>query len=102
MLGSLPVMFVPFERTPFPRFVFQGSTDCCPPYTLTGKLPRFELIEFFAPQSNRLSVALGRAPPASVSLIQASIPSPLPTALPQPMLSKYQSLPRLLESWAKL
>src|SRR5262245_56051245 len=96
MFGSLPVMLVPLERTPLPRLVFHGSTDCCAPYTLTGKLPSVELTAFFAAQSNRLSVMLGAAPPLSVSLIQASIRWPLP--LPDLMLSKNQSLPRLVAS----
>lgn len=96
MFGSLPVTLVPLARTPFPRFVFHGSTLCWAPYTLTGKLPRVELTAFFAAQSNRLTVTLGAAPPARVSLIQASIPWPLP--FPDLMLSKNQSLPWLVES----
>src|SRR5262245_32066514 len=100
MLGSLPVMLVPLVRTPLPRLVFHGSTACCAPYTLTGKLPRVELTAFRAAQSNRLRVTLGWAPPARVSLIQESIPWPLP--LPDLMLSKNQSLPRLVASCWKL
>src|SRR4051812_37876284 len=99
MFGSLPVTFWPFdERTPLPRLLLNGSTDCCAPKVLTGKLPMVELTAFFAAQSNRLRVTLGRAPPARVSLIQESIPWPLP--LPSLMLSKYQSLPWFVESWA--
>src|SRR5262245_32872363 len=96
MFGSLPVMLVPSVWTPLPRLVFHGSTDCCGPYTLTGKLPSVELTAFFAAQSKRLSVTLACAPPALVLLTQASIPWPLP--LPDLMLSKNQSLPWLVES----
>src|SRR5262249_52399099 len=99
--GSLPVTLVPFVRTPLPRSGRHGSVDCWLPYLVTEKLPRIERsLPTLAAQSNRFRVMLGCAPPAFVSLIHESIPWPLP--LPDEMLSKNQSLPWFVASWAKL
>jgi hypothetical protein len=95
-LGSLPVTKLPFVRMPLPASANHcQSFPVWAPYFAIEKLASLlRLAGTFATQPIIGTVSIGWADAARLAATKLSPRSPA-TALGSPMLSKYQSLPRL-------